>query len=104
MKLLALGIITLAAYTGPSSPEISRWFNSLKDANGASCCDISDGHVLRSNEFRTAGDYWEVRLNDSWVRVPPEKVLHNVDNPMGSAVVFHNNYGTIFCFVRPAES
>lgn len=103
MKLAAAALLTLAAYTGPVDPEISRWFNSLTDREGRSCCSIADGRVLKSDEYRVAGDFWEVVVNGAWVRVPPDKVLDRVPNPMGAPVLFQNPAGHIYCFVR-AES
>ena len=56
MKVVAIAVVTLAAYTGPVDPEISKWFEEQKDREGRSCCSIADGRVLRSSEYRTVGD------------------------------------------------
>ena len=103
MKFAAVALLTLAAYSGPIDPEISKWFREQRDRNGNSCCDLADGEVLRSNQYRTAGDYHEVKIGDAWIRVPPEKVIDGATNPMGAPVLFHVGEH-IFCFIRSPEA
>lgn len=43
---------------GGPTPE-APWFRSLKQPNGASCCDMSDCHRLDDNLVRQKGDGWE---------------------------------------------
>ena len=78
------------------------------------CCSIADCHVTTS---RVTPVGYEVAIDDSWVVVPPDRVLEQVSNPTGRAVVCYRHVITpanggdinergimIFCFVRPPET
>ena len=108
-----------SAYAAPppdSNLENQQWFESLLQpgARHLPCCSIADCHVATS---RVTPIGYEVAIDNSWVAVPPDRVLQEVSNPTGRAVVCYRhilNPGSsgdidqpgimIFCFVRPPET
>ena len=105
LVLAALLGTAATAYARPPpnpDPALVPWFESLRQPRtGASCCSISD---CRPADYRTSGDHYEVMLEDRWVEVPPEKVLHRLDNPTGRGVVCWTPATGIMCFVRGPET
>ena len=108
LVLTLAAIQALAAFAfaapppGPLDPIIAEWFRTLTNPKtGAFCCDTSDGHILATENVRTAGDEYLVRFDGAWHRVPKDAVLDRIDNPTGQPVVFAAG-NVIFCFVRPA--
>lgn len=111
-------------------PDLDDWYGTLKRPNVAvsprqsqfsSCCSRRDCHTteaeLRDGDWwarvgkpRTDGD-WDLL---DWVRVPPDVVLQQHDNPTGEGVICHSldwngtklnvSLITIWCFVPPIES
>lgn len=82
----------------------SKWFKSLKQpGSGASCCDVTD---CKRTEFTIEGNSYRAIVNGKWMDVPPEKVISNVGNPVGQAIVCYPVTATqpsdIFCFVPGA--
>jgi len=74
--------------------EIQEWYKSVRSPNGASCCDIADGH---KTEFRVdaEGVYW-VPIEETWVPVPREAVVYTAGNPEDSAIVWYvKNNGAV---------
>ena len=118
--LLAVGFASLLPVALPaqarkpegSNPAYAPWFQSLTNKNrfGMSCCAEADGHILRDNQLRVAGDHYQVWIDGAWQDVPPDAVLDRVDNPTGGPVVFYALYPaskdkpTIFCLVRPSDA
>jgi len=87
------------------------WFESLEQPGERHllCCSISDCHLTAS---RVSQDGYEVAIEDAWMVVPADRVLQNVANPTGRAVVCYRRILDpelerwelrIFCFVRPPE-
>ncbi|HEX5318043.1 MAG TPA: hypothetical protein VFW46_02740 [Stellaceae bacterium] len=105
-KLCALAaamLITIPAVAAPPSgadPDspMAQWYHSLKAPDiGGSCCSIAD---CRPVEARQVGDHWEVLTEEGWLRVLPQRILHqkNLDGrPIACEVL-----GEIRCFVPPA--
>lgn len=107
--MLGGAIVLLAihfAHANPpavSDPDLAPWFHSLEQPNGASCCDQSDGHILRDDQWRATPDGYQVLLGDEWVPVEADRVLH-VENPTGGAVAFYlPSYAHVYCFVPPVQ-
>jgi len=43
---------------------------------GTICCNISDGHVLRDDDWKIGADsHYKVRVDKRWFDVPPERVI-----------------------------
>ena len=62
--------------------DIGKWFKSLKNKQGTSCCDVSD---CRRVEARLVSGYYEALIDQQWSRVPDEAVRH-VQNPIGQYI------------------
>jgi len=88
------------------------WFESLEQPGERHllCCSIADCHLTAS---RISPDGYEVAIDDAWIIVPVDRVLQNVSNPTGRAVVCYRRIVDpelkqwelrIFCFVRPPEA
>jgi len=86
-----------------ADPALHGWFESLKQpGSGVSCCSIAD---CRPAEYRLVADGYEAYLDAKWVRVPDEKVLHGMSNPMARGIVCRSPIsGTILCFVPASET
>lgn len=69
------------------SPELQKWFNSLRSPQGTACCDVSDGHRIDDADVDTAGGHYRVRLGGIWHKVDPERVL-TIPNRLGQPVVW----------------
>jgi hypothetical protein len=85
-----------------ADPSLAPWFQGLRQpGTGISCCSIAD---CRATEYRTGADGYEALIDGTWLRVPQDKVLHRVDNPIGRAVVCYMPGRGILCFVTPDEA
>jgi hypothetical protein len=85
-----------------ADPALAPWFRSLlQPGTSISCCSISD---CRATEYRVEGDHYEVLIGETWLVVPPERILQRTDNPTGRAVVCWTPQRGIVCFVRATES
>lgn len=97
----------------PADSELQNhtWFESLQQPGEGHllCCSIADCH-LAASRISQAG--YEVAIENSWIAVPADRVLQNVSNPTGRAVVCYRHIVDpelkqwelrIFCFVRPPE-
>lgn len=115
---IVLGVAHRALAAPPSNTDLSnqQWFESLLQPGGRHlpCCSIADCHVTTS---RVTNAGYEVVIDDSWVAIPADRVVEQVSNPTGRAVVCYRhilnpgNSGDIdqsgimiFCFVRPPET
>ena len=98
----------------PADAELQNraWFESLEQPgeHHVLCCSIADCHLTAS---RVSQDGYEVAIENSWIVVPADRVLRNVRNPTGRAVVCYRRIANpevkqwelrIFCFVRPPEA
>jgi len=93
---------------GHIPPHIRKWFKELKEPGGTLCCDLTDGHQLEGDDISTKGSQWLFYAENAWWEVPRDRVLNNVGNPTGQAVVFyrviHSYAGkslSVYCFVPP---
>jgi hypothetical protein len=98
----------------PPDSELQNhaWFERLEQPGGRHlpCCSIADCHLAAA---RVSQDGYEVAIENSWIVVPADRVLQNVGNPTGRAVVCYRHIVDpelkqwelrIFCFVRPPEA
>lgn len=112
MRLIAavtLALLSLPATAAPPpgtdpDSETSQWYRNLKSPQGSSCCSVAD---CRHLPIRIVKDGYEVRVPDGevafkWIPVPPDKILHNIENPTGEAVVCYSPYMGIMCFIEGA--
>jgi hypothetical protein len=83
-----------------ATSEFKEWFENLRDPDSTlSCCGESD---CRAADERTNAGRYEVRVGDSWIMVPDEKVILGIGNPTGRAVLCWNKVFGILCFVPGA--
>lgn len=105
---LMLTAFAKAAPPAKTDPTLAPWFRSLHNPTiDISCCAESDGHILRDDQWRVAGDHYQIIIGGKWWDVPPDAVLSRVDNPTGGAVAFWLSFAApdgpprILCFVTP---
>ncbi len=93
--------LAAAAYAKPppdTDPALSPWFEDLRQpGTGRSCCSIAD---CRPVDFRIVENHYEAYVDDQWMAVPADKILHRYDNPTGRAVVCWTPALGIMCFVE----
>jgi hypothetical protein len=69
-----------------------------------SCCNLAD---CRPTEGRQVNDHYEVKINDVWVRVLPEKVVHKSAPDGGyhvcAPIQFSGKPEHVYCVVLPPE-
>ena len=114
--LAMLTVPAMARAPAMSDPDLAPWFRSLRTpSNTMSCCDQSDGHILKDNEIQITSDnsetlargdlHYQISIDGAWVPVPNEAILQRADNPTGQYVAFWLPGTTnILCFVRPSET
>lgn len=85
-----------------ADPSLAPWFQGLRQpGTGVSCCSMAD---CRATDYRPGADGYEALIEGEWMPVPPDRVLHRVDNPIGRAVVCYVPGRGILCFVTPDEA
>jgi hypothetical protein len=98
----------------PDGPH-KEWFENLRrpdnhlhpersvDPKSQYCCGGADVVRTRFKVEMAGGEYpedsWYAWLNDSWTKIPPEKIVEG-HAPNGQPYLFMLA-GTIQCFVRP---
>ena len=111
--LLLVASVCQVTAAPPVDAELQNhaWFESLEQPGGRHllCCSIADCHLTAS---RTSQTGYEVAIENAWIAVPADRVLQNVRNPTGRAVVCYRHIANpqvkqeelrIYCFVRPPE-
>ena len=80
-------------------PALHAWFERQHSVTGAWCCDEGDGHILRDDEWRTAGNHFEISMNGEWRSVPGSAMRDPVGgpNPMGAAIAWYRG-DHLYCF------
>jgi len=70
-----------------------------------SCCNLAD---CRPTSGRTIGDHYEVKVNGTWVAVPPGKVVKKSAPDLGYHVCAPLNFSGkpehLYCVVLPPET
>lgn len=102
MKIALLIALAVAAPAidrgqfGDVSPKVRAWFSQPRIK---ACCDLSDG-IPTEFEMRPDGYYVPVPWSKEPVRVPSERVISNLGNPVGHAIIWFNEDAQyIRCFV-----
>ena len=67
----------IAAPPENADQSLAPWFNSLSAADGTPCCSIAD---CRRTVSRVAANGYEALIDDTWVTVPPDRVLSTTNN------------------------
>lgn len=103
----ALASVTLAHdldKTDHNSPEVKAWVLSLKNGPGVACCATADGWRPQEVEWDVSRKGYRVKIEDHWVDVPDETVIHG-PNKLGHAEVWYyhvNGLPAVRCFL-PGE-
>ncbi|HTI88383.1 MAG TPA: hypothetical protein VL966_17410 [Alphaproteobacteria bacterium] len=113
-RLLVAGLPLVVAFVGgavgapppDSDGSLHTWYEGLKQpGTNSPCCSISDCHALDDADWRETDSGYEVRIRGAWVRVPPQRILSQRENPTGRAVAcFNETTRIIYCFVRTSET
>ena len=117
LSALCAATLSLAASAAAARPydrqsHYEDWFQSLEQPGGRHllCCAVADCHLTSSRQSPIG---YEVLIEGAWVMVPGDRVLQQVRNPTGQAVVCYRRVVEpliersdiiIFCFVRPPEA
>jgi hypothetical protein len=97
-RLLVAGLPLVVAFVGgavgapppDSDGSLHTWYEGLKQPG---------------TDWREADSGYEVRIRGAWVRVPPQRILSQRENPTGRAVAcFNETTRIIYCFVRTSET
>lgn len=85
-----------------ADPALVPWFNSLRQpGTGALCCSIAD---CRPVDTQLGPNGYEVWIGGRWHSVPPERVIHGKDNPLGRGVVCYTPPLGVLCFIPGTEA
>ena len=99
---IALLTAAMAAPPEDADPSLGPWFRGLSASDGTPCCAIAD---CRRTTSRLTAEGYEAFIDDTWVAVPSDRVLHRINNPTGQAVVCcAPRTKIILCFVRPPDA
>ena len=103
----ALGAAALAHdldKTDHNTPEVKAWVLSLKNGPGVACCATADGWRPQEVEWDVSRKGYRVKIEDHWVDVPDDTVIHG-PNKLGHAEVWYyhvNGLPAVRCFL-PGE-
>lgn len=99
-------VSVLPAHSAPppdADPVLAPWFQNLRQpGSNIGCCSIADCRA-RPTKVDAEG-FYEVLIDDKWVKVPPDKILQHEPNPTGRPIVCYTPYFGIMCFVRGVET
>src|ERR1700743_3738292 len=69
-------------------PELDSWFLSLHNKHKVPCCDLSDGHAIAPEDWKSDHGHYKALVNDVWMDVPDEAVLDDQPNKAGRALIW----------------
>ena len=106
---MALGLVAASHArdldkTDNNSPEVKAWVLSLKNGPGVACCATADGWRPQEVEWDVSRKGYRVKIEDHWVDVPEETVIHG-PNKLGHAEVWYyhvDGLPAVRCFL-PGE-
>jgi len=106
--LSSLLIPTLALADPPPGTDLDsplhKWFETQHNAQGGWCCQLADGKILESDEWRiTDSGTYQVFIVGNWQDIQPYMYRNPIGgpNPTGKAIVWYRIIDsgiTIFCF------
>src|SRR5215472_12864496 len=71
-----------------STGQYTEWLRTQRNLRGGECCNGSDTIFLEDNEWRTAGDHYQVLYGGMWHDVPPWALTTSEENITGKAVLW----------------
>lgn len=84
-------------------PELDGYFRSLRNTDGAYCCDGTDAISVDDPDWKTENGHNSVKIDGAWVSVP-NSALVTQPNKYGPAVVWPgptvNGEQTVRCFMQ----
>jgi len=95
----AVCLVARVAHGHDGSDSLSRWYSSLKRADGLICCSAAD---CRMRPWRMRAGRYEVEDSGSWLPVPDEAVVRRNDMPEPDMVSCVWG-GEVRCVVMPVE-
>jgi hypothetical protein len=100
--MLAAVAVAWARPPDGANPALHGRFESrTQPGTGMPCCSVAD---CRQADYRLAAKGYEVFLDNKWMRVPDERIVH-VANPVGRAIVCRSPVSpAILCFVPASET
>lgn len=101
---LAFGFVAAAGIArgqGHSHHDAAGRFYStwmMPDRRTMSCCSDRDCYAT---EAKQVGDHWFARIRETgeWVRIPPDKIETERDNPDGQNHLCASPGGQVYCFI-----
>ena len=94
LPLALFACLAAVAQAHPDQDDLSRWYRSLKNHAGFSCCSEADCSPV---DARQVGDEWQIFEAGMWETAPIGAVLESRE-PGWSPCRFR---GVIRCFVPP---
>lgn len=111
-RFLILALLAVPALAAPPpgtvDGPIHQWFERQHNIQGLWCCNLADGLVLDSEDWRSTGAHYEVRIDDAWITIADSQLRdpNGGPNPVGKAVVWFtaNEHGLrVYCFAPGPE-
>lgn len=105
--ILLLLVVAASAHDNGqySGSALKAWFDKLSSGKGL-CCSFADGVSIQNVDWDIQNDYYRVRIDGQWLKVPQDAVVTE-PNKFGSAVVWPykdlNNVTQIRCFLPGTE-
>ena len=91
--------------TDLNSP-LHQWYEGLKQPeSGASCCSLADCRPVDAVKQDEKG--YQIYYQGTWMRVPPEKVIHGTPNEAGepvACIMYLSGNPTILCFLPASQT
>jgi hypothetical protein len=91
--IIILGTAALICFAGYAwahdpSGKYTAWLMEQTNQNNGSCCDGTDSIFLEDDQWRIAGDHYQVFYAASWHDVPSWALTQSKENITGKAVLW----------------
>jgi hypothetical protein len=106
LVLLSTGALAQEGHLGHDHQKWHQEFyqHLVAPDTRVSCCNLSD---CRPTSGRVVGDHYEVKVNGTWIAVPPSKVVKRSAPDLGyhvcAPVNFSGRPDHLYCVVLPPE-
>ena len=102
-------MLTSGAHAHDPSNRYTDWFQKQHNRSGYVCCDGSDAHYLRPDEWTRVKGNYRVRIKGVWFDIEDGQMLRSDGgpNPTGQALLWYHQteFGfSIRCFTPQYES
>lgn len=104
---LLLLLATTASFRADADDRIKTWIDGLKNGNGVSCCDESDGFKVDEDDvvYDVKEGRYRVQIRGQWYFIGDKQLL-STPNLIGRPIVWYTMSldGTpyVFCFLPGA--